>query len=294
MDRQYFNDRLYSFLKTKIGSNLTEKDLDIIIRLMCYVFGDLDYQVNEIPWYVDVDRCPADKLKLLSSNIGFPWNVALEPEKQREYMKLYIQIRRRRGTKWGIENLCKVFGQDTDSYYNSADLRGVELLEYPKDQNRSGGPQYPGDLVLRIPELTTILYDAINDTKLAGTRLLFLYYIFIGTMHLEMKGETFHRLKVFFDPEKYLDLHRIYNWGPEFLETPIQEIQDWLIQPYVENMEVNGSTMVIIKPTEPWRDDWILNKPGLPNYRARVIDNRTIVDDESLYSENNTVGIPRG
>ena len=294
MDNIYFRERLYKYLKEKVAANLTENDLDIIIKLMCYIFGDLDYQVYRIPWYVDVDRCPEDKLKLLASNIGFPWNVALEPNKQREYMKLYIQIRRRRGTKWAIENLCKVFGQDPNSYYSSADLRGVELLEYPGDSKRSGGPKYPGDMVLRVPELTTIMYNEVVNTKLAGTRLLFLFYLFIGTFHMNFDFSTAHKVKVYFDPEKYLDYRRIYNWGPEFLETPIEEIKDWLIQPYVESMEVNGSVMVNVFNCEPWHDDWILNKPGLPNYRGRVIDDRTIVDEERLYSENNTVAKPRG
>jgi len=294
MNRAYFNERLYNFLKKKIGANLTEGDLDILVRLMCYMFGDLDYQVAQIPWYVDVDKCPEEKLPLLASNIGFPWNDALTPSEQREYMKLYIQIRQRRGTKWSIENLCRVFGQSSNSYYSTADLRGVELLEYPQDSHRSGGPQYPGDLVLRIPELSTILYDAINDTKLAGTRLFFLYYIFIGTIQEEIIVSTYNKIKIYWRPEKYMDFRRIHNWGPEFLETPIEEIKDWLISPYVENMEINGSVMVNIMPMEPWHDDWILNKPGLPNYRGRVIDNRTIVDDEALYSENNTVARPRG
>ena len=203
-------------------------------------------------------------------------------------------IRKRRGTKWSIENLARVFGQDVDSYYNSADLRGIELLEYPYNSNRSGGPQYPGDMVLRVPELTTIMYNEVVSTKLAGTRLFFLFYIFIGTFHMDFKLSSYCNVKVYFDPEKHMDYRRIYNWGPEFLDTPIEEIKDWIIQPYVDNMRMTGSVMVNLLSTEPWHDDWILNKPGIPNYRGRIIDERTIVDEERLYSENNTVSRPRG
>lgn len=282
--RAGFQNRLYNFLTRQLSDALKEEDLDIFIRLICYLFGDLEYNTEKLKTYISVDLIDSGLLENLSSNIGFPYNRALTADKQREYIKQFLLIRQRRGTKWSLENLCRVFGQDVDSYYSSADLRGVELWEYPHDKDRPAGPKYPGDLVLRVPELTTILYDAIVDTKLAGTRLFFLFYFFIGVFHYCPELDTNTILEVYFDPKDGNDDVLIKNWGPEWLDSPISELWDWQISHNVVSAEVTGSCFVKVKYVKPYEKGWILHLPGVKDYHGLMIDQYTMIDNEQLYS----------
>lgn len=286
-----FRTRLYKMLTKNLSDVLKEGDLDIFIRLICYLFGDLEYNAEKLKTFISIDKIESSLVENLGSNIGFPYNRALTADKQREYIKQFLLIRQRRGTKWSIENLCRVFGQDVDSYYSAADLRGVELWEYPKHKDRPAGPKYPGDLVLRVPELTTILYDAICDTKLAGTRLFFLFYFFIGVFHYCPELDTNTILEVYFDPKDGNDDILIKNWGPEWLDSPISELWDWQISHNVISAEVTGSCFVKVKKVKPYEKGWILHLPGVKDYHGLMLDQYTMIDNEQLYSgpQNNDV-----
>ena len=76
-----------------------------------------------------------------------------------------------------FETTSKQSSPDTLMMAN-ADLRGVEIIEYGSGDYTTTEPNmYPGDIKIRIPELSKILRYSIFDTKLAGTRLIFVYYI---------------------------------------------------------------------------------------------------------------------
>lgn len=324
-DQEFFIERMYKFFKSTLADSMTKDDLDIIIHLMSFVLGDLDFEITRMKSYVGIDLTPTDRIQQLSTNVAFPWSSALTPEQQRQYVKLYHLIRRRRGTCWSIENLCRVFGQDTASYYQASDLRSVKLLEWPHnysgsvpcenlrdsdgnlvlDENgcvvpdtskplkwcyfQSGAPKYPGDMVLRIPYLTTVLYDEIVNTKLAGTRLFPLFYFMQGIFHYEPSHTGLSRRKFYFDPAFGKDF-----WKIEDLVVPrpdndqpssfIMYMEDYQVGHYVDNYEVTGSQMMRVKTVKPFDKGWIFHEINTPNYRGYIINSEEIRDDEVLYN----------
>lgn len=323
-DQEFFIERMYKFFKSTLAESMTKDDLDIIIHLMSYVLGDIDFEATRMKSYVAIDLTPTDRIQQLSTNVAFPWSNALTPEQQRQYVKLYHLIRRRRGTVWAIENLCKVFGQDTASYYQASDLRSVKLLEYPynytgdapcdtlKDENgkpildendctipdkskplkwcyyQSGAPKFPGDMVLRIPHMTTILYNEIVNTKLAGTRLYFLFYFMQGIFHCAPSTTGLSNRKFFFDPAYGKDYWKISDLqAPAWDKTPtsiIMYMEDYQVGHYVDNYEVTASQMFKVKTVKPFDKGWIFHEVNTPNYRGYIISSEQIVDDEVLYN----------
>lgn len=323
-DRDFFIERMYNFFKSTLAQCMTEKDLDIIIHLMAVVLGDIDFEATRMKSYVAIDMTPTDRIQQLSTNVAFPWSNALTPEQQRQYVKLYHLIRRRRGSVWAIENLCRVFGQDTASYYQASDLRSVKLLEWPynysgdvpcdnlrdEDGNlildangcvqpdsskplpwcyyQSGAPKYPGDMVLRIPYLTTILYDEIVNTKLAGTRLFPLFYFMQGIFHYAPSTTGLSNRIFYFDPAYGKDY-----WKIEDLKVPnpvgedytiIQYMEDFQVGHYVDNYQVTASQMFKTKTVKPFDKGWIFHEVNTPNYRGYIISSEQFVDEEVLYN----------
>lgn len=303
---EQFRERMYQFLKNTLSSSMTKDDLDIIIHLLSIVLGDHDYELNRLQYYTMIDYTPTNKLWQLGSNVAFPWSNALTPEQQRQYIKLYHLIRQRRSTKWSIENLCKVFGQDTASYYSASDLSSVRLLEYPYNYGgetpldslgnplpfcygEEGAPEFIGDLVLRIPAISTILYDEIMNTKLAGTRLMFLFYFLMGIFHMWPNTNALIVYNYFFDPAYGKDFVKIPDWETRIPANNqptriIMYMEDWTIGHYVINYNVTGSMIFNVVATEPYNTGFILNEINLVNYRGYVITSGIVKDEDVLYN----------
>ena len=263
---------------------ITDDDLNIIVELIAMLFGDLYMRAKVLPWQINVDRCPDEHLQALSSIIGYRWNDGLTADQQRESIKLFCLIRRWRGTNFGLANLIRVFGQDVASFYSSSDLRGVEIIEYGSGGVDTVEPNmYPGDIKIRIPELSTILRDSIFDTKLAGTRLIFSYYIFMGVYYMKIYPDFFYIISEWvsmitqgYDPQ-------INLYGDQFLETRIdQVINDQLTHPIIRGAPI-ASVQVLTYYKEPWNDGFILNVPGLTNYRGFIEPTPIVQSEHVLY-----------
>lgn len=307
IDREFpeFRVKIYDFLKYTMSDVLTQGDLDVVIKLITEIFGDLYMRTGLLPWQIDADKCPEDKLKALGSLIGYRWNDNLTAEQQRVGIDMFCLIRRNRGTKFGLENLIRTFGQTMKQFYSSSDLRGVEVIEYGQ-----GGPEtlepvmFPGDIFVRIPEMSSILRDSIYDTKLAGTRLFFQYYIFIGIFHMKMKIDNGYLIKIAsskniqgFDQElKYLGPHKFDTKLGNILEfqwthgvrgnianyaNPIGHTVDTLDELHHGNMIAGVQVLTYYKA--PWQNGFILNVPGLTNYRGFIQPTETIRPEEILY-----------
>lgn len=285
-DRLYpeFRQKIYVYLKTTLSGVLTDGDLDIIVKLIAELFGDLYMRTKTLPWEINVDRCPDEHLKALSSIIGYRWNNGLTADQQRESIKLFCLIRRWRGTNFGLSNLIRVFGQDITSFYSSSDLRGVEIIEYGSGGIDTVEPNmFPGDIKIRIPELSNILRDSIFDTKLAGTRLFFAYYIFMGVYHMKMYEDYAYRIHEWvnlltsgYDP-------RIDVYGSNFLETRIdQTLNDQLSHPIINGAPI-ASVQLLTYYKAPWVNGFILNVPGLDNYRGFIEPDPIVKSDHVLY-----------
>lgn len=199
-------------------------------------------------------------------------------------MKAFCLIRRWRGTKFGLMNLIRTFGQDTKSLYTKADLRGVEVIEYG-----SGGPEtiepnmYPGDIKISIPELSTILRDSIYDTKLAGTRLTFSYYIFMGVFHMKMFEDYAYLIKYWI---RYIgqNYDPVLKWyGSRYLDTPLSSCKSDQVSHRTFKGKPIASCQLLTYYREPWNDGFILNVPGLTNYRGFIEESPEIVGEHILY-----------
>lgn len=404
VDEQYyavFQDDLYEYLKTTLSENLTEGDLDIIVRLMCYIFGDLTGLTYKLEDQVDVDLAEDDYLRHLSSIIGYEWNEAFTADQQRESIKLFMDIRRRRGTKWSLENLARVLGQDVTSFYSSSDLRGVNIIEfdpnsfdkinyydpetittgsmidpsdgsiitnqgtfvtdfidisardnfyfyeyadntksaafYDKDKNfissfnqstngdlsRQAGTipydkeadppinaffirftvndndednfkfschqqpdkngLYPGDIMVEVPQFSTVLREALDNIRLIGTRIIFAYLIYMGPFKFEARVDGGIEAHLFFDPAYWGYDPLIKDWGPNGERTLITDIDDWFISHRVKSAISNASTAVYIGHKDPYTKGFIWNVPNLEDYKGFLVDDETLHDDHKMY-----------
>ena len=237
-----------------------------------------------MPWEIDIDKCSDSNLRSLSSLIGYKWNTSLEPYQQRESIKLFCLIRKWRGTKFGLINLIRSFGQDVTSYYSKADLRGIDIVEYG-----SGGPEtvepnmYPGDLRLNIPELSTILIDAITDTKLAGTRLIFSYYIFIGIYHLSIFKDFQYLIKIWNSNRDSGRDSKLSEYGPSGIATTLGSMTTDQLTHRVVNGKPIASCQILTYYVDPWLKGFIFATPGLVNYRGYIEKFPTVNSDDVLY-----------
>lgn len=272
-----FRDDIYTWLKETLSPNLTRGDLDIIIRLMCYIFGDLTGLVDNLKDQIDADRSDEYYLKHLCSIIGYEWNEALTADQQRESIKLFIDLRRRRGSIWSIENLIRAFGQDANSYYSTSDLRGVKVIEYNPDQGEpDNNGLYHGDLLLEVPQFSSILRFAIDNIRLIGTRIIFSYMIYIGIFKSLTTVDCGREIHQFFDPADWGYDPKIKDFGPkEFMYLPTDvKTQTNELFPYKNYL--NGVPFY-----DPYRKQYIYpDKDGWYEFDT------TGVDYKSDYSDN--------
>lgn len=181
-------------------------------------------------------------------------------------------------------NLIRTFGQDSKSFYSKADLRGVKIVEYG-----SGGPEtiepkmYPGDIKILIPELSTILRDSIFDTKLAGTRLIFSYYIFMGIYHLKMYEDYAYLIRYWV---KYISQNYdpVLKWyGGQYIDTKLKSVLTDQVTHRTLRGKPIASTQILTYYKKAWDNGWILAEKGLTNYRGFIENNGEIVPEWVLY-----------
>lgn len=279
-----YRQKIYDYLKLTLSTVITEDDLNILVLLIAEIWGDLYMRAKILPWEIDVDKVSTEHLQALSSIIGYRWNTGLTADQQRESIKLFCLIRRWRGTDFGLANLIRVFGQDAKSYYSSADLRGVEIIEYGSRGPDTVEPNmFPGDIKIRIPELSKILRDSIFDTKLAGTRLIFVYYIFIGIYHLIMTEDFFYNISQYIDSIKRGYDPTIDTYGPNYLDTVISTTINDQLTHAIDNGKPIAGIQILTYYKEPYNNGFILNVPGLVNYRGFIEPDPTIEPDHILY-----------
>lgn len=290
-----FEQKIYNYLKSTLADVVTEGDLDIFVKLISLVFGALYERTKKLPWQIDVDHVDEDYLKSLSSLIGYPWSNKLTAEQQRESIKLYLLIRKYRGTKFGLMNLIRVFGQSTETYYSNSDLRGLEIVEYNEHIPLQSEPNmYPGDIKIKIPELSNILRDAMEDTQLAGTRIIFVYCIFLGVYHLHIKPGVWYNIRKDMEPVWTERSNIIKGYGDYGLDESRGEqkqginsllgrLWQWQITHRTKAGELLASTQILTYAKDPWTNGFFLNTPGLQNYRGFIEETPTIEEEKVIY-----------
>lgn len=281
-----FREDLYNYMKLTLSPNLTMGDLDIIIKLMCYIFGDLTGVAYALRDQVDPDKAEEQYLRHLGSVIGYEWNNGLTADQQREAMKLFVDIRKKRGTNWSLQNLISVFGQDRVSYYSSANLKGVNIVEGGKDGEPVGTEDsnglYPGDIMIEIPQFSNILREAIDNIRLIGTRILFTYVIYTS-LSMVTKFSGMREINLWFDPAYWGYDPKIEDFGPVGEDTIINDVLDWPIVHRVKNCVSNFKCVIYTAKTEPYETGFIWNEPGNTRYKGYLVDDDTLHDEHTMY-----------
>lgn len=282
-----FREDLYNYMKLTLSPNLTMGDLDIIIKLMCYIFGDLTGVAYALRDQIDLDKAEEQYLRHLGSVIGYEWNNALTAEQQRESMKLFVDIRKKRGSNWSLQNLISVFGQDRVSYYSSADLRGVNIIEGGKDGEPVGTADsnglYPGDIMIEIPQFSRILRNAIDNIRLIGTRIMFTYVLYIGPLSMITKFDGGKEIHQWFDPAYWGYDPKIEDFGPIGEDTVINDVLDWPIVHRVKNCISNFKCAIYTGYKAPYERGYVWNEPGNDNYKGYLVDDDTLHDEHTMY-----------
>lgn len=287
-----FRDELYQWIKSTVSPNITEGDLDIIVMLMCYIFGDLSGLVYNLKAQIDPDLAEEAYLRHLGSVIGYEWNKGLSADEQREAMKLYIELQKKRGTDFSLKNLIAVFGQTRNSYYSTSDLRGVKITYGGKNGEPVGTADsndlYPGDIEIELPQYSKILIDAIDNIRLIGTRIIFTLVTYCGPVDFNCDADSGHEVHVFFDPA---------YWGydptiDEFRNIAIEEtgndvisnIADWpIINQRVYSCMANCSCTVYTSTVQPFETGPVWNVPQLQRYQGFLLDEETLKDNDTMY-----------
>lgn len=282
-----FREDLYNYIKLTLSPNLTMGDLDIIIRLMCYIFGDLTGVAYALRDQIDPDKAEEQYLRHLGSIIGYEWNNALTAEQQRESMKLFVDIRKKRGSNWSLQNLISVFGQDKISYYSTSDLRGVSITEGGKDGEPIGVEDanglYPGDIMIEIPQFSNILRNAIDNIRLIGTRIMFTYVMYIGPLSMITKFDGGKEIHQWFDPAYWGYDPKIEEFGPIGEDVVINDVLDWPIVHRVKNCVSNFKCVIYTGYKEPYEKGFVWNEPGNDNYKGYLVDDDTLHDEHTMY-----------
>ena len=278
-----FRDDLYKYMKETLSPNLTKGDLDIIIKLMCYIFGDLTGVTYKLKDQIDPNLAEEYYLRHLCSVIGYTWNEALTAEQQREAIKIFIEIRKRRGSIWSLKNLISVFGQDKASYYSTSDLKGVKIVEYKPNAIPDANGLYPGDILVEIPQFSQILFDAIDSIRLIGTRIVFAYVIFCGIFKATSQISADKEIHQYFDPAYWGYDPKINEFGPVDENTLIQDVQDWPIVHRVKSAISNFKTVIYLEEKEPYQRGHIWHPAGNTNYKGFLVDDETLHDEHTMY-----------
>ena len=188
-----------------------------------------------------------------------------------------------RGTKFGLKNLIRIFGQTTDTLYQASNNIGVRVMEY-QPGNKYG--LLPGDIRVEIPELSKILRDSANDVKLMGTRLQFAYRIDISSTNKDIYGHLlgyYPAAAVMSNKIKIWIQSGIKGWDVKQDFTKTDQFSDKFIYKYRDEFNIHASSDVIVKPSEPFTELWMFQEPGLQNVRGHVTEDGVILDELVLY-----------
>ena len=271
---------MYTLARNAITESLITDDVDVFLKLIGDIYGDLYTLSKNIDDSINIDYVDEEHLRHLCKLIGYEWVEALTAEEQRESIKFYMYLRRMRGTSFGLKNLIRIFGQTTKSLYQASDNSGVRVMEY-KEENKYG--LFPGDIRIEIPEMSNILRNAAEDVKLMGTRLRFAYRIDIGTTNDDQYG---HKLGYYPAPAVTGNIHiwmqpDLKGWDSQLDIDQDKNNSQKIIYKYRDTFNIHGSTDFKKYYSKPFTDLWMFQEYGLQNVRGWLLDDGVI--DENLY-----------
>jgi hypothetical protein len=274
---------MYNMVREALTDEIVTDDVNVFLKLVAEVYGDLYTLSKNIDDAINIDFIDEEHLRHLCKLIGYTWVEALTADEQRESIKFYMYLRRMRGTKFGLKNLIRIFGQTTDTLYQASNNIGVRVMEYQPDNKYD---LLPGDIRIEIPEMSQILRDSANDVKLMGTRLVFAYRIDIGTTNKDIYGHTLGyypaaavetaRIKIFIQPG-------MKGWDQQQDFTKTDQFSEKFIYKYSDEYNVHASSEITYHYSEPFTELWMFQEPGLQNVRGHITEDGIIQDELVLY-----------
>lgn len=105
----------------------------------------------------------------------------------------------------------------------------------------------------------------------------------MGTYQYYLTVDSYARIIKWFDPEYYGYDPIIKNYGPQHLDTILSTVKEWQISHRVKSAVAQTSSQILVYYKDPWVDGFILNTPGLTNYRGFIEADPTIKADDEFY-----------
>lgn len=105
----------------------------------------------------------------------------------------------------------------------------------------------------------------------------------MGTYQFYLTVDSYARIIKWFDPEYYGYDPMIKNYGPQHLDTILSTVKEWQISHRVKSAVAQTSSQILVYYKNSWVDGFILNTPGLTNYRGFIEADPTIKADDEFY-----------
>ena len=279
-----YREDIYKLEKSSISPSVMNDDIDVLLKLMATTRGDIYRKIANYLWYTDVDKADEEHLKLLCGLIGYKWVDSLGADKQRESIKFFLMLRRLRGTKFALKNLIRIFGQSADTLYQATDLSGVRIFDYTDGNTYN---MFPGDIRIEIPDMSSILRNAIEEIKLMGTRLTFTYRISLSSSDstgMSYKEGIYLKLKLWSTPafrgwDKVLTTDLTRGWNTKLNSIFCNQI----IYYYRDKYSIIANTDVKQEYSPAFTYIDFLSLPGQTNVRGVINNDSPILDDLVLY-----------
>lgn len=105
----------------------------------------------------------------------------------------------------------------------------------------------------------------------------------MGIYQYYLSVDSFAKIIKWFAPEYYGYDPMIKNYGPQNLDTVLSTVAGWQISHRVKSAVAQTSSQILVYHKEPWEDGFILNTPGLTNYRGFIEAEPIIKAGDELY-----------
>jgi len=253
---------IYALIKNYLITDYYHEDeeVDVFIRLIARIFGELKYYSEYLPELFDIDNCPEDFLPFLANFHGYDIPEGIKVRKIRLILKHYLDIRRRRGTTESVLNAVRYAGREEFGYLyleEGIDVRTEELNKL--------GLIYVDGANINIKEIM----DSIQETKPAGVKIAYALkygiprWIKTRKFSMAFKAEyepKLEDLNINLDEETVLS----QNW---FDSNEI--ITDFLVEDFIVNSIFSGSDLIDLSSIE----DSQVVRSGLAIYGTKAYGN---------------------
>lgn len=106
----------------------------------------------------------------------------------------------------------------------------------------------------------------------------------MGVYQYYITPDSYARIIKWFDPAYYGFDPIIKTYGPQELATVLSTVFNWQISHRIWNNVARTSSQILTYYKEPWVNGFILNTPGMTNYRGYILEEPEIKADDEFYA----------